>query len=120
MASAKGPRHCGSAREPTRLAAPVFGDAENNFRFNLTNNVHPKRIFSMKMKPMIVAGIAAGLLCSGSAVAAADPGPPQPGPDTPMCWESTPDGWMHAEYVPCGWHYDAADGWQQNSPPAPH
>lgn len=75
----------------------------------------------MKMKPMIVAGIAAGLLCSGSAVAAADPGgPPQPGPDTPMCWESTPDGWMHAEYVPCGWHYDTADGWQQNSPPAPH
>jgi hypothetical protein len=83
----------------------------------LTNNAHPKRIFSMKMKPMIVAGIAAGLLCSGSAVAAADPGPPQPGPDTPMCWQPTPDGWAHTELVPCGWHYDAANGWQQVPPP---
>jgi len=74
----------------------------------------------MKMKPMIFAGIAAGLLCGASAVAAAEPGPPQPGPDTPMCWEPTPDGWMHTEYVPCGWTYSAADGWQQlPGPPAP-
>jgi hypothetical protein len=72
----------------------------------------------MKMKPMIVASIAAALLTGGTAVAAADPGPPQPGPDTPMCWEPTPDGWAHTEYVPCGWTYSAADGWQQ-LPPAP-
>jgi hypothetical protein len=71
----------------------------------------------MKMKPMIVAGIAAGLLCSGFGVAAADPGPPTPDPSTPMCWQSTPDGWMHTEYVPCGWRYTAADGWQQVAPP---
>lgn len=72
----------------------------------------------MKMKPMIVAGIAAALLSGGTAVAAADPeqGPPTPGPDTPMCWEPTPDGWSHTEYVPCGWHYDSADGWQQIPP----
>jgi hypothetical protein len=71
----------------------------------------------MKMKPMIVAGIAAALLSGGAAVAAADPGPPEPGPDTPMCWEPTPDGWMHTQYVPCGWTYSAADGWQQLPPP---
>jgi hypothetical protein len=73
----------------------------------------------MKMKPMILAGIAAALLSGASGVAAADPdtGPPQPGPDTPMCWEPTPDGWMHTEYVPCGWTYTASDGWHQKPPP---
>jgi hypothetical protein len=71
----------------------------------------------MKMKPMIVAGIGAALLSVSGGVAAAEPGPPQPDPSTPMCWEPTPDGWMHTEYVPCGWHYDSADGWQQIPPP---
>jgi hypothetical protein len=71
----------------------------------------------MKMKPTIVAGIAAALLSAGSAVAAADPGPPTPDPGTPMCWEPTPDGWAHTQYVPCGWTYSSADGWQQLPPP---
>ena len=90
-----------------------------NCRFNLTNTAGPKRIVYMKMKPMIIAGIAAALLSGASGVAAADPGagPPQPGPDTPMCWEATPDGWMHTEYVPCGWTYTASDGWHQKPPP---
>jgi hypothetical protein len=73
----------------------------------------------MKMKPMIVAGIAAALLSSGSAVAAADPAPDPPGPDpnSPKCWQSTEDGWMHTELVPCGWTYSSAGGWQQLPPP---
>jgi hypothetical protein len=71
----------------------------------------------MKMKPMIVAGIAAAVLSGGSGVALADPAPPAPDPNGPKCWEPTPDGWMHTEYVPCGWTYSSADGWQQLPPP---
>jgi hypothetical protein len=71
----------------------------------------------MKKKLLIGAAAAAALL-SSTGVAAADPGPPTPGPNTPMCWEPTNDGWMHTEYVPCGWTYSSANGWQQlPSPP---
>jgi hypothetical protein len=73
----------------------------------------------MRMKPMIVAALAAGLLTSGSGVALADPDPPGPDPNAPKCWEPTEDGWMHTEYVPCGWRYSSADGWQQVPSPPP-
>jgi hypothetical protein len=89
----------------------------NNFRFNLTNNARPKRIVYMKMKPMIVAGIAAALLSGGSGVALADPGPSQPDPNGPKCWGWSDTGYTHWALTPCGWTYSDEDGWQQGPPP---
>jgi hypothetical protein len=89
----------------------------NNCRFNLTNNARPKRIVYMKMKPMILAGIAAALLSGGSGVAAADPGPTQPDPNGPKCWGWSDTGYTHWAYTPCGWTYSDAGGWQQEAPP---
>jgi hypothetical protein len=89
----------------------------NNCRFNLTNNARPKRIVYMKMKPMIVAGIAAALLSGGSGVALADPGPSQPDPNGPKCWGWSDTGYTHWAYTPCGWTYSDEGGWQQEAPP---
>lgn len=70
----------------------------------------------MKMKPMIVAGIAAALLSGGGGVALADPaGPPAPPPGQPnmnLCWGPTDSGYMHWGYLPCGWTYSDTEGWQ--------
>jgi hypothetical protein len=76
-----------------------------------------KNLF-MKMKPMIVAALAAGLLSSGAGIAFADP-PPAPDPNGPKCWGSTDSGYMHWGYVPCGWTYSDSGGWQQLPAPPP-
>jgi hypothetical protein len=71
----------------------------------------------MKMKPMIVAGIAAGLLSISSAVALADPAAPGPDPKGPKCWGWSDTGYTHWALTPCGWTYSDEDGWQQVPPP---
>jgi hypothetical protein len=93
------------------------GLRDTNCRFNLTNDARPKRIVYMKMKPMIVAGIAAALLSGSSGVAAADPAAPQPDPKGPKCWGWSDTGYTHWALTPCGWTYSDEDGWQQGPPP---
>jgi hypothetical protein len=89
------------------------------FQFDEHRRHEKNRI--MKKKLLIGAAVAAALL-SGGGVAAADPSPePAPAPEPapgPLCWTSTPDGWAHTQYVPCGWTYSQAGGWQQL--PGPH
>lgn len=66
---------------------------------------------------MIVGGLTAALLCSGSGIALADPDQPGPDPNAPKCWTTGDSGFAHIEYAPCGWTYSDTDGWQQIPPP---
>jgi hypothetical protein len=70
----------------------------------------------MKIKLMVAMAFAAAVLFGGG-VAYADPAP-APDPNGPKCWEPTESGWMHTSYLPCGWTYSDANGWQQ-LPPEP-
>ncbi|UQX09815.1 hypothetical protein [Candidatus Mycobacterium methanotrophicum] len=70
----------------------------------------------MKTKLAIIVAVATAVL-SGSGLAHADDQPDQPDPNAPKCWTPTPDGWLHVEFVPCGWTYSQAGGWQRLPPP---
>jgi hypothetical protein len=110
-----------SPREPRTsdvLVESSGASATRNRPFRFDEQRGPEKNPIMKMKPMIVAALAAGLLTSGSGVALADPDvPPAPDPKGPKCWGSSDTGYMHWAYLPCGWTYSDTEGWQQIPPP---
>ncbi|UQX10956.1 hypothetical protein [Candidatus Mycobacterium methanotrophicum] len=71
----------------------------------------------MGTKLIGVAAVAAALLLGGSGVALADPVSPTPDPNAPKCWTSGDSGYLHIEWVPCGWTFSDKDGWQRIPPP---